>query len=42
MLLPEEKKIFIHEENYPLQVNEETINWDEVIKMRNKEWKRKQ
>lgn len=42
MLLPEEKKIFIHEENYPLQVNEETINWDEAIKIRNKEWKRKQ
>ena len=42
MLLPEEKKIFIHEKNYPLQVNEESINWDEVIKIRNKEWKRKQ
>lgn len=41
MLLPKEKQIYVHEDNYPLQVRDESINWDEVMKIRDKEWKRK-
>ena len=42
MLLPEQKEIYIHENEYPLQLSEETVNWEEVTKIRNKEWKKKQ
>lgn len=42
MLLPEQKEIYIHEKEYPLQLSEETVKWEEVTKIRNKEWKKKQ
>lgn len=42
MLLPEQEEIYIHEREYPLQLDEETVKWDEVSKIRNKEWKKKQ
>lgn len=42
MLLPDERQIYIHENEYPLQVIDETINWDKVTSIENKEWKRKQ
>jgi len=40
MLLPEQKEIYIHEKEYPLQLIEETVKWEEVTKIRNKEWKK--
>lgn len=42
MLLPEQEEIYIHEKEYPLHLREESVKWDEVIKIRNKEWKKKQ
>lgn len=42
MLLPEQEEIYIHEKEYPLQLSEETVKWDEVTKICNKEWKKKQ
>lgn len=41
-LLPEQGEIYIHEKEYPLQLKEETVKWDEVTKICNKEWKKKQ